>query len=158
MPLSLYYQNIRGGNTKTRGIRNNLSICNYALIFLVETWIQWGVHDSEMVLVEKFQTFRKDRDLSCSGKKTGGGLLVAARKGLNVARRADLESQNIEVIWLVVHSTYTIYICFAYMPDRNSFTDYFKLIKNIQDAQFHLRMMLDSLFLVTSIYLVSNRL
>lgn len=132
--MKFYYQNIRGGNTFSRIIRNNMLLCYYDIIFLVETWFQAGVFSAEIAPNDKFEVFRRDRDLSATGRESGGGIFIAARKGLKITRRQDLESSEVEMIWLVLQSDYPIYICCVYLPNRLAYADYFKLFKNVQDA------------------------
>ena len=124
MAIKIYYQNIRGGNLKAPKIKRAMSSLYFDLVFLVETWFQEGFNSAEIVPAENYEIFRQDRDLLRTRKKTGGGILIAARKGLKVTRRKDLESPSLEQIWLVLHSTTPIYICCAYLPDRSATLDY----------------------------------
>ena len=98
MPIKIYYQNIRGGNLKAPKIKRALYPLLFDLIFLVETWLQEGFNSAEIIPVENYEVFRRDRDLLRTRKKTGGGIIIAARKGLKITRRVDLESPNLEQI------------------------------------------------------------
>lgn len=74
----IYYQNIRGVNTKTH-IRSNFSAANYHMIVLNETWLKDDLFSSEL-FDDSFVVYRNDRNLTTSNKKGGGG-----RRGFHIA-------------------------------------------------------------------------
>ncbi|XP_063923769.1 uncharacterized protein LOC135137920 [Zophobas morio] len=80
--ISLYYQNVRGLNSKLLRFSNAVAACAYDLIALSETWLHSGVNDSE-VFDQNYEIIRRDRDLLRTNKQTGGGVLIAIRLGLH---------------------------------------------------------------------------
>lgn len=89
--LKLYYQNIRGVNTKTH-IRSNFSAADFEIITLTETWLKCDFSSSE-IFDDSFEVYRSDRDLSQTGKKSGGGCLIAIKNNISTLRMTDWEKQ-----------------------------------------------------------------
>ena len=50
---------------------------NYKVIALSETWLHKGIYDAELFNLALFIVFRKDRDYLATGRKRGGGVLLA---------------------------------------------------------------------------------
>ena len=83
--LNIYYQNVRGVNTKTSEILLNSTLMSqYDLIILTETWLNSSSFDGEYFDVKLFNVLRKDRDFSTTAMRRGGGVLIAARKEIKV--------------------------------------------------------------------------
>ncbi|XP_045474945.1 uncharacterized protein LOC123680871 [Harmonia axyridis] len=76
---SCYYQNVRGLRTKLKELALTVSICDYDVIMLSETWLSADFDIAELGL-NNYSVFRKDRDASTSNKKLGGGVLIAIKK------------------------------------------------------------------------------
>ena len=74
--INIYYQNVRGLNTKIDEFSENVLICQYDVIVLTETWLHEGVYSSELFHA-KYNVYRCDR----RGTKRGGGVLVAIKEG-----------------------------------------------------------------------------
>ena len=64
---------------------------SYEVICICETWLNNTVLDAE--LLPGFNIFRRDRTV-----KTGGGVLIAVKEGLQASRRFDLERVGVELI------------------------------------------------------------
>lgn len=112
--LSFYYQNCGGIRTKLPELRLNILNSDYDIIILTETWLQPKIHDAEIV-DNRYLMIRKDRDLTLTHKKDGGGLLIAYKKNLAVTHRLDWEDQSLEEIYiclplknnqLILHTVY----------------------------------------------------
>lgn len=89
--LVLYYQNVRGLNSKLDEFYNFVFSCpSYYLFALTETWLSGAVLDSEL-FPSDFTVLRKDRCSRSTGMRRGGGVLLAIRSGI-MARALDLES------------------------------------------------------------------
>ena len=71
MPLNLYFQNIRGASQKASLIKRNMMAMFFDIVLLVETWIQEGFFNSELIPVDDYQVFRRDRNLFMTKKKDG---------------------------------------------------------------------------------------
>jgi hypothetical protein len=64
--ISIYYQNVRGLCTKTHEfyLSSLSSTSNFDIIALTETWLNDSVSDGELLDLDRFNVFRKDRN-SC---------------------------------------------------------------------------------------------
>ncbi|CAG9136283.1 unnamed protein product [Plutella xylostella] len=62
----------------------NFACHDYDLICLSETWLLPSVLDSEL-FGDRYVVYRRDRDYDSTGQSLGGGVLVAVRRGLQVA-------------------------------------------------------------------------
>ena len=93
----MVHQNIRSVTRKIDELRFLVSelISRIELIALTETWINDEILDDE-ISIPGYQLFRKDRDTR------NGGDAVFVKTDLLVTRRFDLESPNIEGLWLEV--------------------------------------------------------
>lgn len=89
--LVLYYQNVRGLNSKLDDFHNFVcSSPSYHLFALTETWLGGAILDSELFPPD-FTVLRKDRCSHSTGMRRGGGVLLAIRSGIRV-QALDLES------------------------------------------------------------------
>lgn len=69
--LNIYYQNVQGLNSKLNNLKLSLSVSDYDIIILTETWLNVCVFDHELLTV----VFR--RKFVLTGKSISGGVLVA---------------------------------------------------------------------------------
>jgi hypothetical protein len=79
--LSIYYQNVRGLNSKTVTFFNSAASCDFDLIAIAETWLHDGLGNDEL-FNQTYTVFRKDRNFCCSNKSRGGGVLLAVKTTL----------------------------------------------------------------------------
>lgn len=118
--LNIYYQNVRGLNTKI--VNFYLYVCshNFDIIVLTETWLHDGVLSSEL-FDDRYVVYRRDRYTSgFHSFKSGGGVLVAVNKKLNSRSFKNFES-DCEDLWVGVDifdnkKKETLLICAAYLP------------------------------------------
>lgn len=82
--LSIYYQNCNGIRTKLHTLYMKILSFAYDIIVLTETWLVPEIHDNEFI-DQRYVVFRCDRDRLASGKRDGGGVLVAILRGLQPA-------------------------------------------------------------------------
>ena len=87
--LCVYYQNTRGIRTKCLDFRQNLLCNNYDLVIVTETWLQNDIFDREFC-DDRYDVFRKDRNLAVCNKKAGGGVLILAKRELCAMRISDI--------------------------------------------------------------------
>lgn len=134
--LKIYYQNIRGVNTKTH-IRSNFSAANYQAIALTETWLSSNFSSSEL-FDDSFTVHRSDRDLSLSNKKGGGGCLIAMKNNISSIRMTRWEQElPFENIWLAINkknSNKKLYINVTYIAPKTTqenYSLYFDHVSNI---------------------------
>ena len=79
--LSIFYQNARGLNTKTNLLYHSISVCDFDIIGISETWLKEDVSSSEL-FPSNFVVFRKDRDFEILNKSRGGGVLLGVKQYL----------------------------------------------------------------------------
>lgn len=82
--LRLYYQNVRGLNSKIRDVYNftTSQFKPFGLIALTETWLDGGVCSGEL-FPAAYAVFRADRRRSEVGLSRGGGVLLAVDSSLS---------------------------------------------------------------------------
>lgn len=81
--MRLYYQNVRGLNSKMQQVFNFMCSQQRQLDFfaLTETWLDGSVSDGEL-FPDTYNVLRADRQHSLVGLLRGGGVLLAVRSGL----------------------------------------------------------------------------
>lgn len=89
----------------------------FDVISLTETWLNDSVFDQEILVNSRYNIFRRDRDLSNSTKKDGGGVLLAVDSQLPSLRRCDLET-GIEILWVEIKIgvSRSVFLGTAYLP------------------------------------------
>ena len=76
--INIYYQNCRGVKTKLETLKLNMANNDADIVALTETWLNVSVHNQEFN-TDRF-IIRKDRNQQITGKKQGGGVLLAIKK------------------------------------------------------------------------------
>lgn len=76
--LTVYYQNVRGLNTKVTDFFNAVASSNFSFVAVTETWLSTHVSNTELFPGE-YTVFRSDRKFSRLGLSRGGGALLAVR-------------------------------------------------------------------------------
>lgn len=79
--LSIYYQNCRGIRTKLHTVYINILSHKYDIIILTETWLHPSILDNEFI-DKRYCVYRCDRDRVSTGRRDGGGVLVAVLREL----------------------------------------------------------------------------
>jgi len=80
--LKIFYQNVRGFNTKLVNLRCFFPMSYlYDVIILTETWLSPDISDSELDFFG-FQVIRLDRNSNNSSFLRGGGVLIAINNSL----------------------------------------------------------------------------
>lgn len=133
--LNIYYQNCGGIRSKLVEVRLNIYNSSYDAIILTETWLRPGILDSEIVDCDHYLIYRRDRDLSNSIKKDGGGVLVAIKKSIPASRLAHLELPNLEELIITIPlENDTLFISAIYIPpksSRDTYTDFYNHLEYI---------------------------
>lgn len=114
------YQNVRGLNTKLDEFYSYMSDAECDIVAISETWLQPDVGDSEL-LPNHYQVFRKDRNLEVTGRRTGGGVLLAFKDHIQCSKvDTTFFSLNFPDIDLLIckcilkHKTF--YVLLLYVP------------------------------------------
>ncbi|CAB3980238.1 RNA-directed DNA polymerase from transposon BS [Paramuricea clavata] len=126
--------NVQHYTNKVEIIRTILTQTNGLpdILFLIETWLDDAYTDNELE-VPGYLLLRKDR----SGN-WGGGIVAYVRHEISFHRRTDLESNDLEIVWLEInHSNMKpILVAGVYRPpDTNMATDS-KLEDNLSQGYF----------------------
>ena len=88
--VDLLYQNVRGLRTKADCFFANVTVSNYSIFCLTETWLCPNIGSSDY-FPPGFVVHRRDHDLF-QGAGAGGGVLVAVDRRYSSRRRQDLEN------------------------------------------------------------------
>jgi hypothetical protein len=108
-------------NTKTIDFQCNVSVNQYDIICITETWLQDNVSDNEL-FDDRYNVYRRARNLEGPfSKKTGGGVMIAVTKKLVSYRMYELESTQLEDLWIVIENKTNniiskICLCCLYFP------------------------------------------
>ena len=96
--LSVYYQNVRGLNTKIANFFNGVCSSEFDVVVLTETWLRESVLDRE-IFPESYEVYRCDR----VGRR-GGGVLMAVSSRVGMSRRLALASpvDTVELLAVVL--------------------------------------------------------
>lgn len=116
--LHIIYQNVRGLKTKLESWRNNTTLLQVDLIAVTETNLDSTIDDQE-VLPYGWSMLRRDRGTR------GGGVLLAARPGITLRRRSDMETACGEDLWASVTVNDCDYeVCVVYLKPTSTNRDY----------------------------------
>lgn len=132
--LQLIYQNVRGLNTKLNFFRLNLLCLDCDLIAVTESFLTDAVENPELVGCE-WSVERRDR----AGGLRGGGVLLAARPGLVLRRRRELETLFVEDLWVVcTYNDIKCFICVVYIPPGTSDDVYMRWFQAVESVMITL--------------------
>lgn len=120
--LSFYFQNVRGLRTKLKDFYLATLQESYDIVLINESWLNDSIANSEF-FSPNFNVYRKDRDPILSGKKDGGGIIIAVRCTLNSLVKEEWSCDGIvEDLWvqIVLDSGKKLNICCTYVPPHAS--------------------------------------
>lgn len=118
--------------SKIDHIQQTVSGCIYTSILGTETSWDSSVN-SEEIFSNSFDVFRNDRDLTSSGKKSGGGVLVAIRVGHDAEKIDSKLFVEFEHVWAkakIANETH-IYAS-VYFPPLSPISSYEAFFKNAE--------------------------
>ena len=117
---NIYYQNVRGLNTKVGSFYSSASECQFEIICLTETWLSYGISSSEL-FSHSYNVLRCDRQFEPTGLSRGGGVLIATNSDIQFFRDDLSEFHTnfsfIDIIgkkYFLQHTTF--YIFTLYIP------------------------------------------
>ena len=115
-------------NTKLDQIRTVLQHQHqFDIIAVTETWLTTAVSDDDIGL-DNYNVYRKDR------QGRGGGVCIYVNALLPCRRRSDLETDNLEVVWIeVLLLPKPVLVAAAYRPPGMSRGDAIAYIQDLQD-------------------------
>lgn len=133
MGLDIIYQNVRGLNTRLDYFRQNLLALDCNIVAVTESWLTDAVNDAELA-IGGWSVLRRDR---ASGAR-GGGVLLAARPGIELRRRTDLETLSGEDLWVTfVASQMVFHVCVVYIPpsaSEDTYMQWFGKVESVIDT------------------------
>lgn len=138
--LDIYYQNVRGIRTKTNYICQIITLSNYPIIALTETWLNENICNRE-IFDSRYIVYRRDRCLSRGSKKDGGGVLVAVSRNIPSARVESWES-DCEDIWVTLkikcgNIVKRIALCVIYLPPPVRLESLGRFLENASNVMNH---------------------
>lgn len=108
--------------------RQNILAHESDIVVATESWLSESVEDSELV-GETWSILRRDR---ATGRQ-GGGVLVAARPGIHLRRRCELETADCEDLWTsVVVNDCLLHLCAVYIPPNSSDNVYLSFFRKVE--------------------------
>jgi len=114
--LSLVHQNIRGLQANFENLCAVIDNHNIDILTLSETHL-YNDEPQDLVSISGYELITRNRT---SGK--GGGVCIYIKEGIIWERREDLESKNIENIWVEIFfkNSHSFLICCIYRPPDTS--------------------------------------
>ena len=131
--ISIFYQNVRGLNTKLETFRHNVLLHSYDIISITETWLSDSVFNAE-VSDDRYQVSRRDRDFLCGKKKRGGGtmsMVSNSYSSIPLDDHAFPPSFEISISKIVISPSFSFYLIVVYFSPNptsamfDAFFDYF---------------------------------
>ena len=111
------------------------SAIDYEIICLTETWLTDQENDS-IILNNKYNNYRSDRDLCKSNKKTGGGVMLSVKKEISSSLVYVHQGLYETVCLLVRLNKINLIISALYMPPLYQLSLYEDYIKNLKSVLF----------------------
>lgn len=145
MAVSIYYQNVTGLRTKLDEFKMIATVNAHDIICITESWLNSGIIDSELIDLNNYTIFRRDRSTSSVVKTDGGGVFIAIKNKFKPTRATELQS-DAEDIWIVLKfGIINLFICCVYLPPGNQFASasfISRLYSNKSKFEDHLVMIL----------------
>ena len=109
---------MRGLRTKTNKLLLALSLCDYDVIALTETWLHHDIRNSE--LTHNYAIYRCDRNTQTSQHRRGGGVLIAVKNEFRSTAVCVADSDQLEqVIVRISLEKFDLIACCVYLPPNS---------------------------------------
>lgn len=134
--LSIYYQNIGGAVSKLNNINNKLSISDYDIVIITETWFNNNVLDSECSGNGRYNVIRANRSLTNNERNRGGGLCVLIKKEIESNELCKSNKQKVSEIVAIeisIKNKKNLIIVVVYIPPYNQASQFLHIIKTIEE-------------------------
>lgn len=101
--FKMCHLNIQGIQNKIEqiDILLNNSVNDIHILGLSESKLNTN-HSSTFFTIQNYQLFRKDRITTPDRPEQGGGIIIYVKDAIRCERRCDLESENVECLWLEI--------------------------------------------------------
>ena len=103
---------------------------------LCETFLSESV-DNDILNLDGYTFERKDRhEINTASANKGGGVLIYLSNNLNYIRRKDIESPDIESIWveIMLRNSKSFLVCSVYKPPSSAVERYEMFSKQIEKS------------------------
>ncbi|XP_053686381.1 uncharacterized protein LOC128735925 [Sabethes cyaneus] len=145
--IIIFYQNIRGLRTKVDDFFVSVCDTEFDVIILTETWLNDQIC-SPQLFGTSYNVYRNDRDAESTGKKRGGGVLIAVSNRISSSRTSSNVECEIEQLWVdIAAGCRTIRLGAVYLPPDVSssviaiekhINSALAVSENLQPHDFHL--------------------
>lgn len=124
MPITVYYQNVRGLRTKCDELLRSANMCDHDIIALSETWLHNDIGNLEL-FSDDYAVYRMDRRYSELNCARGGGVLIAARRTHQCSNVSCETIAAYDAIWICINfSGSRVLICCVYFPPHSRVNAY----------------------------------
>lgn len=114
-----------GLRTRLKDFREAVSLCNYSIIVILETWLTPNFSHEE-VYFQSYHVYRKDRDADLCNKKRGGGVLIAVSEEF-ASRLISVPTNEVEELYIEIKcAKQTFIIGGVYIPPNSTVEQYNK--------------------------------
>ena len=120
MALNVVYQNTRGLRTKLAEFKQNVYVSDPDVLCVTESWLKSTISDHELVDLNVYNIFRRDRESVVGAKLEGGGVFIAAKPVYSATLMTEYQS-GAEDIWISIKlkDSKILLICCVYLPPGN---------------------------------------
>jgi len=118
----------------------NVSLCNYDIIIITETWLSDNVNNAELGLSPRYTIFRCDRCNTRDVTTRGGGVLIAVKNQFS-CRRLPISDNSVEQLFIQIsEKSLSLVIGAVYIPpasDINVYDIHFNAIDVLLNNNCH---------------------
>lgn len=120
MNLNIYYQNVRGLRTKVHDFYTSVLSSDFELIAVTESWLYDGINNEEL-FDNRYEVYRKDRNLQKTMKKIGGGVVLAIDKKFNSKLvPLNCNEDSVELLCIKINMLpKPLLVCIVYVPRKH---------------------------------------
>ena len=127
--LRIFYINAGGMRSKISNFYAAVSVCDFDVIIVTETWLVPSILDSELI-PRGWQIFRRDRHRDPDSSALGGGVLIMVRDSL-LPSLVTSSIDDIEHIWAqLLAKGKKLIVGGAYVPPQSNEEIYRKLAES----------------------------
>jgi hypothetical protein len=102
----------------------NVSLCNYDIIILTETWLSTNVVDAELGLCPLYNIFRCDRCSTRGVSTRGGGVLIAVNNRFSCHRLSICDNSVEQLFIRISDKCFSLIIGAVYIPPASDINVY----------------------------------
>jgi hypothetical protein len=130
----LYYQNVRGLNTKLFDLTSAIPMISSDIIMFSETWLNKSVKNGELGFKD-YCVYRRDRDAETSLKSRGGGVMICVHKKFKSCVMKTASAVEQVFVKIVLPSDILI-LCCVYIPPKSNCSLYRAHCDDVESLRF----------------------